>query len=245
MNQRFPNSINRFDSRAQAYAEFRPSYPPEAIDSALDGLGDPLALTIADVGAGTGISARLFARRVAAVIAIEPNVRMRAAAEPHPRVQWREGTAEKTGLEDRSVDAVVACQAFHWFATLPAMLEFRRVARRRAALLQYERDERPSTSLRQALRLRKRTGTSYAPTLPMTPKSCAGGRWQPSPNFQRRASRARRGTRRSVSIATRSSAGRLRHRTFRPRVQRPIRFAKISKRFLSVTSAADWWSSRW
>ena len=136
MNQRFPNSINRFDSRAQAYAEFRPSYPPEAIDSALDGLGDPLALTIADVGAGTGISARLFARRVAAVIAIEPNVRMRAAAEPHPRVQWREGTAEKTGLEDRSVDAVVACQAFHWFATLPAMLEFRRVARRRAALLQ-------------------------------------------------------------------------------------------------------------
>lgn len=101
-------------------------------------------MTIADVGAGTGISARLFAERGAAVIAIEPNARMRAAAEPHSRVQWRDGTAEHTGLEDRTVDAVVVCQAFHWFATLPVMFEFRRIARRRAGLFQYERDERPS-----------------------------------------------------------------------------------------------------
>jgi hypothetical protein len=39
------------------------------------------------------------------------------------------------------VDAVAACQDFHWFATPAAMREFRRIARRRAVLLQYERNE--------------------------------------------------------------------------------------------------------
>ncbi|MGA9945818.1 MAG: class I SAM-dependent methyltransferase [Candidatus Cybelea sp.] len=136
------NPTKRFGSRAQAYAAFRPSYPPGAIDAALAGLGDPHALTIADVGAGTGISARLFAERGAAVIAIEPNAQMRASAEPHARVCWRDGTAQRTGLDDASVDVVVACQAFHWFAAIDAMLEFRRIARCRAVLLQYERDER-------------------------------------------------------------------------------------------------------
>ncbi|HVR47451.1 MAG TPA: class I SAM-dependent methyltransferase [Candidatus Binatia bacterium] len=135
------DSTQRFGSRASAYAAFRPNYPPAAIDAALAGLGDPRALTIADVGAGTGISARLFAERGATVIAIEPDARMRAKAEPHPGVEWRDGTAERTHLTDASVDAVVACQAFHWFATPAAMSEFRRVARKRAVLLQYERDE--------------------------------------------------------------------------------------------------------
>lgn len=135
-------STERFGTRAKAYAAFRPTYPQGAIDAALDGLGDPKLLTIADVGAGTGISARLFAERGVHVIAIEPNAKMRAAAQLHGLVSWREGTGEQTGLDDGSVDAIVACQAFHWFATPDALREFRRVARRRAAVLQYEREER-------------------------------------------------------------------------------------------------------
>ncbi|MEO6835686.1 MAG: class I SAM-dependent methyltransferase [Candidatus Tumulicola sp.] len=135
-------STERFGNRARAYAAYRPSYPPEAVDAVLAGLGDPCALEIADVGAGTGISSRLFAERGARVIAVEPNAAMREAAAAHPRVAWRDGTAEHTGLAGGSVDAVVVCQAFHWFATPLAMSEFARIARRRAAILQYERDER-------------------------------------------------------------------------------------------------------
>jgi SAM-dependent methyltransferase len=135
-------STERFDNRAAAYAAYRPSYPSEAVDAVLAGLGDPNGVTVADVGAGTGISSRLFADRGVSVVAVEPNAAMRAAAEPHPRVTWRDGTADNTGLPSASVDAVVVCQAFHWFATSPAMNEFARVARRRAAILQYERDER-------------------------------------------------------------------------------------------------------
>ncbi|MGC2361180.1 MAG: class I SAM-dependent methyltransferase, partial [Candidatus Cybelea sp.] len=137
-----PDSTTRFGNRAPSYAAFRPGYPPEAIHAVLAGLGDPSMLTIADVGAGTGISSRLFARRGAKVIAIEPNLRMRSQAEPDPNVEWREGTAQHTGLSDASVDLVVVAQAFHWFATIEVMREFARVARRRVALLQYERDER-------------------------------------------------------------------------------------------------------
>jgi SAM-dependent methyltransferase len=132
----------RFGDRAATYAVNRPLYPAAAVDAVLAGLGDPAHLVIADVGAGTGISARLFADRGAHVIAIEPNAGMRAQAAARPRVEWREGTAEATGLEEQSVDLIVACQAFHWFEAPAAMAEFRRVARGRAALLQYERDER-------------------------------------------------------------------------------------------------------
>lgn len=135
-------STERFGNRAQAYASYRPNYPDEAVDAVLDGLGDPTRLVVADVGAGTGISARLFADRCAQVIAIEPNAEMREAAADHPRVDWEDGTADATGLADASVDVVVACQAFHWFANPLAMSEFRRIARRRAAIMQYERDER-------------------------------------------------------------------------------------------------------
>ena len=135
-------STERFGNRAAAYAVNRPSYPDEAVDFVLAGLGDPHDLAVADVGAGTGISARLFADRGATVVAIEPNAPMRAAASQHPRVRWQDGTAENTGLPDDAVDVAVACQAFHWFATQAAMEELARVARRRVAILQYERDER-------------------------------------------------------------------------------------------------------
>lgn len=135
-------STERFGDRAQAYAAYRPTYPSEAIDAVLAGLGDPTALTVADIGAGTGIAARLFAERGAHVIAVEPNARMREVAADHPRVDWQDGTAAETGLADASVDVVIACQAFHWFATPETLAEFRRIARRRAVLMQYERDER-------------------------------------------------------------------------------------------------------
>lgn len=134
-------STERFWDRASAYAAHRPSYPSDAVDAVLAGLGDPHDVTVADVGAGTGISARLFADRGATVMAIEPNAAMRASAAPHPRVTWREGTAQSTGLPDAAADVVVAAQAFHWFATGAAMGELARIARRRVAMLQYERDE--------------------------------------------------------------------------------------------------------
>ncbi|HEX3465461.1 MAG TPA: class I SAM-dependent methyltransferase [Candidatus Elarobacter sp.] len=134
----------RFTERAGAYAAGRPSYPPEAIDVLLDGLGDPAEVVVADLGAGTGISARLLAERGAQVFAVEPNDAMRAAAEPHPRVEWVASSAEHTGLHEASADLVTAFQAFHWFDARAALDEIVRILRPggRAAVIYNERDER-------------------------------------------------------------------------------------------------------
>ena len=63
--------------------------------------------------------------------AVEPNGDMRTRAEGrfsrHPRFHSIEGTAEATGLPGRSVDAVAAGQAFHWFDPARAREEFRRI----------------------------------------------------------------------------------------------------------------------
>lgn len=131
----------RFTARAADYAAHRPSYPAAAIDAILAGLGDPRALTVADLGAGTGIMARLLADRGARVVAVEPNRAMRDHAAPHPSIAWVDATAEATTLASRSVDLVVVAQAFHWFHLARAVAEIRRilVPRGRLAIVYNER----------------------------------------------------------------------------------------------------------
>src|ERR1043165_6742706 len=138
------NPLTRFDDRARNYADYRPSYPSAAIDAILSGLPPATALKIADIGAGTGISARLFGDRGASVRAIEPNAEMRRAAAPHPRVTFLEATADKTFLPDASVNLVTAFQAFHWFEPNTTLAEFHRILRPggRVALAWNERDAR-------------------------------------------------------------------------------------------------------
>jgi SAM-dependent methyltransferase len=132
----------RFADRASDYALFRPSYPAAAIDAALEGLSLEPQRVAADVGAGTGISSRLFADRGIRVFAVEPNAAMRDRAEPHPLVTFVEGSAEATGLGPRSVELVVCAQAFHWFRPKEALAEFRRILKPggRMVFLVNERD---------------------------------------------------------------------------------------------------------
>ncbi len=132
----------RFTSRADAYKRYRPSYPSAAIDAMIDGVGEPRTLVAADIGAGTGISARLLADRGVRVHAVEPNRAMREAAEPHPLVHFVDGVAEKTGLPDGCADLVLAAQAFHWFRPEEALREFHRILKPtgRLAVMWNERD---------------------------------------------------------------------------------------------------------
>ncbi len=133
----------RFADRASDYAQFRPSYPAEAIDAALHGLAVEQGLVAADIGAGTGISSRLLAERGVRVFAIEPNAAMRESAEAHPNVTWIDGSGEATGLEAASVDLVLCAQAFHWFKPREAFVEFRRTLKplSRLVFMINERDE--------------------------------------------------------------------------------------------------------
>lgn len=135
------NPQQRFSNRADDCAKYRPSYPAAAIDQILAGLDQPVA---ADIGAGTGISARLLAERgVTKVWAIEPNTAMYTAAQSHPRVEFRQGSAEQTGLNSQSVDLITCCQAFHWFEPIATLAEFHRILKPagRLALMWNERDQ--------------------------------------------------------------------------------------------------------
>jgi SAM-dependent methyltransferase len=121
------NPLSRFSGRAADYANYRPSYPKEAIARILEGLDSSSQLLAADIGAGTGIASRLLANQGVRVFAIEPNDEMRQAASPHPLVEFRKGTAENTTLPTGSVDLVASFQAFHWFSPTPTLTEFRRI----------------------------------------------------------------------------------------------------------------------
>jgi len=119
--------LSAFSERGVDYAKYRPTYPPNVIDTILKELGEPSRLTAADIGAGTGTASRLLAERGICVWAIEPNTSMRNAAQYHPLVRFYDATAEQTHLPSASVDLITSFQAFHWFNPQPTLLEFHRI----------------------------------------------------------------------------------------------------------------------
>lgn len=129
-----PSPTERFSNRVADYVRYRPGYPPALLDWLHRDIGIPATTPVADIGAGTGISTRLFLDAGHPVIAVEPNAAMRAAAEHwlaagHPQLAFVAGTAEATTLGDASVGLVSAAQAFHWFDTEALRPEWRRILR--------------------------------------------------------------------------------------------------------------------
>jgi len=124
-------NTTRFSDRVTDYVKYRPGYPDGIIPFLEENFGISPQDTVADIGAGTGLSSRLFLEKNYTVIAVEPNASMRNAAisqlQHFSGFRMSSGTAEKTLLPDRAVDVVVAAQAFHWFNTSAVRDEFRRI----------------------------------------------------------------------------------------------------------------------
>lgn len=126
------DSAARFSDRVPYYHRFRPRYPA-AMRDLLTACGLTAASVVADIGAGTGLSAEVFLDMGCTVYAIEPNDAMRAASEDYyrarPNFQALDGVAEATPLAAHSVDWIAAGQAFHWFDPAAAKAEFTRILR--------------------------------------------------------------------------------------------------------------------
>lgn len=127
------NATERFSDRVADYVRYRPDYPAALLAWLQAELGVTPAWRVADIGAGTGISAKMFLDAGYAVTAVEPNAAMRNAMLDwlggNPRFRALDGRADATGLPDGSVDLVTAAQAFHWFDPVAARTEFRRILR--------------------------------------------------------------------------------------------------------------------
>jgi ubiquinone/menaquinone biosynthesis C-methylase UbiE len=144
-----------FDSVAEAYERARPGWPAAAIDALVDRLGLDERSTVLDLAAGTGKLTRELVPRFATVIAVEPLDGMRAVLERVvPGARALAGTAEAIPLEDASVDAVVAGEAFHWFDPEPAVAEMARVLRPGGGVAAlYNRDVQPRERWHEEIRM--------------------------------------------------------------------------------------------
>jgi SAM-dependent methyltransferase len=115
-----------FAAVADAYDRSRPSYPREAVAWLV---GSDRA-DVLELGAGTGKLTEELHRLGHRVLATDPLPEMLQHLRDHlPDVPAVLATAEKIPMRARSVDVVVAAQAFHWFDLDSALSEIARVLR--------------------------------------------------------------------------------------------------------------------
>ncbi|SFW83867.1 class I SAM-dependent methyltransferase [Chitinophaga sancti] len=125
------NSKERFSDRVDNYKKYRPGYPDSLIEFLAARVGLSGDSAVADIGSGTGILTELLLKEGWTVYAIEPNAKMREAAETqlgaYANFSSINGSGETTGLPDQSVQLITVAQAFHWIDPVLARKEFDRI----------------------------------------------------------------------------------------------------------------------
>jgi ubiquinone/menaquinone biosynthesis C-methylase UbiE len=118
-------ALSHFAKQAKFYAQFRPDYPHELF--AFVASVAPRRELAWDCATGNGQAAVGLAEHFRKVIATDISAEQIAQARLHPRVEYRVGRAEASGLAAKSVDAVTVCQALHWLHVPGFFAEVRRV----------------------------------------------------------------------------------------------------------------------
>lgn len=161
------DTVERFSNRVENYVKYRPTYPSEVLQLFKDEMNLQTDSVVADIGAGTGISAKIFLENGNPVFAVEPNAAMREAAKEFLKgftnLTLVNGTSEDTTLENNSVDFVIAAQAFHWFKQAETRAEFARILKNKGfvALIWNERQLDTTEFLKDYENLLIEYGTDY------------------------------------------------------------------------------------
>jgi SAM-dependent methyltransferase len=136
-----PTPALSFGQVADAYDRARPSYPREAVEWMVG----TRASTVVELGAGTGKLTDVLLSLGHDVLATDPlDEMLQHLLLRHPDTRVATAPAEQIPAATRSVDTVVAGQAFHWFDAPAALREVARVLKPegRVALAWNVRDER-------------------------------------------------------------------------------------------------------
>ncbi len=117
--------FSEFITQADAYAQFRPSYP----DTLFSALAEQCVAhqQVWDVGTGNGQAAVSLASYFQQVLASDVNAAQLQQAMIHPHVQYLRCTAEQAPLADGSMDLITVAQALHWFSFEHFFAEVKRI----------------------------------------------------------------------------------------------------------------------
>ena len=119
--------MNLFDTMGKTYTDTRKA-DERIVALLVEYLGLCYGATVADIGAGTGNYSVALAEAGFQVLAVEPSSAMKRHARSHPRVEWREGCAEKVPLPEASVEGVVSTLAVCHFSDVgKAVAEMARI----------------------------------------------------------------------------------------------------------------------
>ena len=120
-----------FSKLANNYKKYRPSYNKHIVKAIVNATNKkPGTINAADIGAGTGIFTKcLIDAGIKRVLAVEPNENMRSAGTDFlgTRVNFLDGCAENTTLEDGKFDLITMASSFHWTDNKRALTEFDRI----------------------------------------------------------------------------------------------------------------------
>jgi len=158
----------RFTDRVASYVKARPGYPAEVIDVLRSNCGLTNGAVVADIGAGTGILARMLCEHAQNVYGVEPNDAMRTACEDfladQPNFTAVNGAAENTTLPATSVNLITVAQAFHSLDQKEARHEFMRILKPNGftALIWNDRKTSGSPLAEAYEQLLVKFGTDYA-----------------------------------------------------------------------------------
>jgi len=126
-------NITRFsgDTYVKTYDNTRPQPPVVLLEILTQLSGTDKPNLVVDLGAGTGLSTRVWSSHASTVIGIEPSEDMRSIAQGYSEknVSYQEGYSHQTGLGENSVDIVTVSQALHWMEPEPTFAEISRILR--------------------------------------------------------------------------------------------------------------------
>jgi SAM-dependent methyltransferase len=125
---------------AEGYDTFRPA-PPSALVELLPPLAGAPRPVVVDLGSGTGLSTRPWARVAKQVVGVEPNEAMFRHAEavtPAVNVRYVNASAYETGLPDAWADLVTASQSLQWMRPERVFPEIARILRSEGVFCAYE-----------------------------------------------------------------------------------------------------------
>lgn len=163
------NQVN-FGRVSKEYSKYRDELPEVIFEQFRHRNIEFSGKAVADLGAGSGIFCRALARQGASVTGIEPEISLISAAKAQDEaeghsIHYIHSVAESIDLPDRSLDAVTALRAWHWFDRRSVLKEVRRLLKRNGLLIVINSVFVPQLSdvAQQTFRIVKQFGVEIKP----------------------------------------------------------------------------------